>query len=141
MNVITKILSELAYMVWDIYWGLALGFILSSLIRAFVSTGSISSRLGKNSVASIGLSTLFGAISSSCSYAAASMARTLMIKGSTWSNAVSFMVASTNLVFEIFIVIVSLFADFLNYQINAETSDFIRKLCVLQKVYETDDSF
>ncbi|MDB5112858.1 MAG: metal ion permease, partial [Mucilaginibacter sp.] len=108
MNIITKIISELAYMVWDIYWGLALGFILSSLIRAFVPTESISSRLGKNSVASIGLSTLFGAISSSCSYAAASMARTLMIKGATWSNAVSFMVASTNLVFEIFIVIVSL---------------------------------
>lgn len=108
MSILIKILSELAYMVWDIYWGLALGFILSSLIRAFVSTESISSRLGKNSVASIGLSTLFGAISSSCSYAAASMARTLMIKGSTWSNAVAFMVASTNLVFEIFIVIVSL---------------------------------
>ncbi|MDB5152234.1 MAG: metal ion permease [Mucilaginibacter sp.] len=108
MNTITKILSELAHMVWDIYWGLALGFILSSLIRAFVSTESISSRLGENSIISVGLSTLFGAISSSCSYAAASMARTLMIKGSTWSNAVSFMVASTNLVFEIFIVIVSL---------------------------------
>jgi len=108
MSIIIKILSELVYMVWDIYWGLALGFILSSLIRAFVSTESISSRLGKNSVASITLSTLFGAISSSCSYAAASMARTLMIKGSTWSNAVAFMVASTNLVFEIFIVIVSL---------------------------------
>jgi uncharacterized membrane protein YraQ (UPF0718 family) len=108
MNTIIKIFTELAYMVWDIYWGLALGFILSSVIRAFVSTESISSRLGKNSAASIGLSTFFGAVSSSCSYAAASMARTLMIKGSTWSNAVAFMVASTNLVFEIFIVIVSL---------------------------------
>jgi uncharacterized membrane protein YraQ (UPF0718 family) len=108
MSVIVKILSELFYMVWDIYSGLAFGFMLSSLIRAFVSTESISSRLGKDSVASIGLSTLFGAISSSCSYAAASMARTLMIKGATWSNAVAFMVASTNLVFEIFIVIVSL---------------------------------
>ncbi|SDT18672.1 hypothetical protein SAMN05216490_2683 [Mucilaginibacter mallensis] len=108
MSVITNILTELAFMVWDIYWGLALGFILSSLIRAFVSTESISARLGKDSIAALGLSTLFGAISSSCSYAAASMARTLMIKGSTWSNAVAFMVASTNLVFEIFIVIVSL---------------------------------
>jgi uncharacterized membrane protein YraQ (UPF0718 family) len=108
MNIIIKILSELFYMVWDIYWGLALGFILSSLIRAFVSTESISSRLGKDSIAAIGLSTLFGAISSSCSYAAASMARTLVIKGATWSNAIAFMVASTNLVFEIFIVIVSL---------------------------------
>ncbi len=108
MSVITNIISQLAHMVWDIYWGLALGFILSSLIRAFVSTESISARLGKDSITAIGLSTLFGAISSSCSYAAASMARTLMIKGSTWSNAVAFMVASTNLVFEIFIVIVSL---------------------------------
>ncbi|MEO8948947.1 MAG: permease [Mucilaginibacter sp.] len=108
MNVLTKIASELFYMIWDIYWGLALGFILSSLIRAFISTESISSRLGKDSISSIGLSTLFGAVSSSCSYAAASMARALMIKGATWSNAVAFMVASTNLVFEIFIVIVSL---------------------------------
>jgi len=108
MNVITNILSQLAYMVWDIYWGLALGFILSSLIRTFVSTESISSKLGENSITAISLSTLFGAISSSCSYAAASMARTLKIKGATWSNAVVFMVASTNLVFEIFIVIVSL---------------------------------
>ncbi|MDB5091084.1 MAG: metal ion permease [Mucilaginibacter sp.] len=108
MNVITNILSQLAYMVWDIYWGLALGFILSSLIRAFISTESISARLGKDSATALSLSTFFGAISSSCSYAAASMARALMIKGATWSNAVAFMVASTNLVFEIFIVIVSL---------------------------------
>jgi len=108
MNVITNILSQLAHMIWDIYWGLAMGFILSSLIRAFVSTESISARLGKDSITAISLSTLFGAISSSCSYAAASMARALMIKGATWSNAVAFMVASTNLVFEIFIVIVSL---------------------------------
>jgi uncharacterized membrane protein YraQ (UPF0718 family) len=108
MNVISNILSQLAYMVWDIYWGLALGFILSSLIRAFISTESISARLGKDSVMALSLSTFFGAISSSCSYAAASMARALMIKGATWSNAVAFMVASTNLVFEIFIVIVLL---------------------------------
>jgi len=108
MNVITNIFAQLAYMVWDIYWGLALGFILSSLIRAFISTESISARLGKDSATALSLSTLFGAISSSCSYAAASMARALMIKGATWSNAVAFMVASTNLVFEIFIVIVSL---------------------------------
>jgi uncharacterized membrane protein YraQ (UPF0718 family) len=108
MIVITNILSQLAYMIWDIYWGLALGFILSSLIRAFISTESISARLGKDSVTALSLSTLFGAISSSCSYAAASMARALMIKGATWSNAVAFMVASTNLVFKIFIVIVSL---------------------------------
>ncbi len=95
-------------MVWEISWGLAFGFILSSLIRAFVSTETISSRLGKNTAGSIGLATFFGAISSSCSYAAASMARTLVMKGATWPNAVAFLVSSTNLVFEIFIIIVTL---------------------------------
>jgi len=108
ISIILKILSGLFFMIWDIYWGLAFGFILSSLVRAFASTEKISSKLGKDTVASTALSTFFGAVSSSCSYAAASMARTLLIKGATWSNAVSFMVASTNLVFEIFIVIVSL---------------------------------
>lgn len=95
-------------MIWDIYWGLALGFILSSLVRAFIPAEKISKKLGRDSIGALGLSTFFGGISSSCSYAAASMARTLLIKGATWSNAVAFMVASTNLVFEIFIVIVSL---------------------------------
>ena len=93
---------------WEIAWGLAFGFMLSSLIRAFIPTETISSKLGKDTMPALGLSTFFGAISSSCSYAAASMARTLVMKGATWSNAVAFMVSSTNLVFEIFIVIVSL---------------------------------
>lgn len=108
MQYIIKIATALFYMTWDIYWGLTLGFILSSLVRAFISTEKISGKLGKDTVSALSLSTFFGAISSSCSYAAASMARTLLIKGATWSNAVAFMVASTNLVFEIFIVIVSL---------------------------------
>lgn len=108
MDNLYKIFTGFLQMSWDIYWGLAFGFILSSLVRAFVSTESISTRLGKNSVAAIALSTFFGAVSSSCSYAAASMSRTLLVKGATWSNAVVFMVASTNLVFEIFIVIVTL---------------------------------
>ncbi len=103
-----KILLGFLHMAWDIYWGLAFGFMLSSLVRALVPTKTISARLGKNTIGSVGLSSFFGAISSSCSYAAASMSRTLLLKGSTWSNAVVFMVASTNLVFEIFIVIVTL---------------------------------
>ena len=108
MHILKNIFLEFFYMVWDIYWGLAFGFMLSSLIRAFVSTETVSSGLGKNNLKALSLSVFFGAISSSCSYAAASMARTLLIKGSTWSNAVGFMASSTNLVFEIFIVIVTL---------------------------------
>ncbi|MBS1530043.1 MAG: permease [Bacteroidetes bacterium] len=108
MTIVLNILKNLFFMIWDIYWGLAFGFILSSLVRAFASTERITSKLGKDTVGATALSTFFGAVSSSCSYAAASMARTLLIKGATWSNAVSFMVASTNLVFEIFIVIITL---------------------------------
>ncbi|QJD95414.1 metal ion permease [Mucilaginibacter robiniae] len=108
MNELKQIGIALLSMIWDIYWGLAFGFMLSSVIRAFIPTSAISSRLGKDNAKSLSLASFFGAISSSCSYAAASMARTLLIKGATWSNAVAFMVASTNLVFEIFIVIVSI---------------------------------
>jgi uncharacterized membrane protein YraQ (UPF0718 family) len=103
-----KIPLGFLHMIWDIYWGLALGFMLSSMVRVFVPTSTISARLGRNTAGAVFLSSFFGAISSSCSYAAASMSRTLLLKGSTWSNAVVFMVASTNLVFEIFIVIVTL---------------------------------
>lgn len=95
-------------MIWDIYWALALGFMLSAFIRAYVSTNTISGRLGKNNLKGLALSSFFGAVSSSCSYAAASMSRTLIIKGATWTNAVAFLIASTNLVFEIFLVIVTL---------------------------------
>lgn len=108
MHIIEQIVIEFLQMLWDIAWGLLFGFLLSAVIRAFISTETISSRLGKDTAGAVGLSTFFGAISSSCSYAAASMARTLIIKGATWSNAVAFMVSSTNLVFEIFIVIVTL---------------------------------
>lgn len=95
-------------MSWDIYWGLAFGFILSSLIRAFVPTRTVTDKLEKTSVKSVSLAALFGAVSSSCSYAAASMQRTLLLKGASWPNSISFLIASTNLVFEIFIVLVSL---------------------------------
>jgi uncharacterized membrane protein YraQ (UPF0718 family) len=105
---ITRILKELFQMIWEIFWPLALGFILSALTRAFVSTSSISSGLGKSDAKGITMASLFGAVSSSCSYAAASIGRTLIMKGSSWINAIVFMIASTNLVFEIFLVIVTL---------------------------------
>lgn len=108
MRIVIDILLAFLRMCWDIYWGLAFGFLLSSLVRAFIPTKTIAAKLGNNSPVAVGLASFFGAVSSSCSYAAASMSRTLLMKGATWSNAVVFMVASTNLVFEIFIVIVTL---------------------------------
>lgn len=103
-NIGTAILS----MIWEVYWPLALGFLLSAVIRTFISTSAISSYLGKSNAKGLSLATFFGAISSSCSYAAASMSRTLIVKGASWANAIAFMIASTNLVFEIFLVIITL---------------------------------
>lgn len=108
METITNLCLAFFGMVWEIFWGLALGFILSSIIRAFVPTKTISKSIGKTSIKSLSISTFFGAISSSCSYAAASMSRTLMTKGASLPNSITFLISSTNLVFEIFIIILSL---------------------------------
>jgi uncharacterized membrane protein YraQ (UPF0718 family) len=66
-----------------------------------VSTRAVSRLLGADGARSATLATLFGAASSSCSYAAVAVARTLFRKGSTLPNAIIFEFASTNLVFEL----------------------------------------
>jgi uncharacterized protein len=88
-------------MFWEVLWPLALGFLLSAFVETFVSKQAISRRLGRDGVRSASLATLFGAASSSCSYAAVAIARTLFRKGATLSNAIIFEFASTNLVFEL----------------------------------------
>jgi uncharacterized membrane protein YraQ (UPF0718 family) len=88
-------------MFWDVLWPLALGFLLSAFVEAFVSKQAISRVLGRDGARSAGLATVFGAASSSCSYAAVAIGRTLFRKGSTLPNAIIFEFASTNLVFEL----------------------------------------
>jgi uncharacterized protein len=88
-------------MFWAVLWPLALGFLLSACVEAFVSKQAIARLLGRDDVRSASLATLFGAASSSCSYAAVAIARTLFRKGSTLPNAIIFEFASTNLVFEL----------------------------------------
>jgi uncharacterized membrane protein YraQ (UPF0718 family) len=88
-------------MFWAVLWPLALGFLLSACVETFVSKQAISRLLGRDGVRSASLATLFGAASSSCSYAAVAVARTLFRKGATLGNAVIFEFASTNLVFEL----------------------------------------
>jgi uncharacterized membrane protein YraQ (UPF0718 family) len=88
-------------MFWAVLWPLALGFLLSACVEAFVPKQAIGRLLGRDDVRSASLATLFGAASSSCSYAAVAIARTLFRKGSTLPNAIIFEFASTNLVFEL----------------------------------------
>ena len=88
-------------MFWAVLWPLALGFLLSSVVETFVSKQAVSRLLGHGGVRPVALATLFGAASSSCSYAAVAVARTLFRKGATLPNAIIFEFASTNLVFEL----------------------------------------
>ncbi len=88
-------------MLWEVFWPLALGFLLSALVQTFVSQRVISRALGADSARAMALATLLGAASSSCSYAAVAIARSLFQKGATLRNAIIFEFASTNLVFEL----------------------------------------
>jgi YHS domain-containing protein/uncharacterized membrane protein YraQ (UPF0718 family) len=92
-------------MVWATLWALALGFLLSGAVQAFVSRREMRDLLGDRSPLSLLRATGFGAASSSCSYAASAMAKSIFAKGADFVAAMVFMFASTNLVIELGIVL------------------------------------
>jgi uncharacterized membrane protein YraQ (UPF0718 family) len=91
-------------MFWEILWALILGFGLSAVVQAVVSKGEIRRLLPDDSPRSIARATLLGAVSSSCSYAAVALARSLFRKGANFTAAMAFEFASTNLVIELGII-------------------------------------
>jgi uncharacterized membrane protein YraQ (UPF0718 family)/YHS domain-containing protein len=95
-------------MFWEILWPLALGFLLSAVVQTLVSRKAVVSALGSDSPKSLALATVLGAASSSCSYAAVAIARSLFRKGASFAAAIIFEFASTNLVFELGLVILIL---------------------------------
>ena len=101
-------LREAFFMFWETLWALVLGFGLSGAVQAFVSRGQMERVLGRPGPASVVRATGLGAASSSCSYAAAAMAKSLFAKGADFTAAMVFMFASTNLVIELGIVLVVL---------------------------------
>ncbi len=105
---IGKSLSLSFTMFWQVLWPLALGFLLSAAVETLVSKETISRALGKDSARSVALAAGLGAASSSCSYAAVAVARTLFRKGATLGNAIIFEFASTNIVFELGLVLLIL---------------------------------
>ncbi len=88
-------------MFWQVLWPLTLGFLLSAVVEALVPKQTVARLLGRDTARSVALSAVFGAASSSCSYAAVAVARTLFRKGATLANTIIFEFASTNLVFEL----------------------------------------
>ncbi|GAA5524154.1 hypothetical protein Maes01_00708 [Microbulbifer aestuariivivens] len=107
-NAVVSGLHSLLGMVWQMFWPLALGLMVSSLIRDWMPADKVSSHLGRTRPRSVALATLLGMFSSSCSYVAASLSKTLLSKGASMSNTLAFMAASTNLILEMFIVMVAL---------------------------------
>ncbi len=91
-------------MFWEILWALILGFFLSAVVQAVVSKGAMRRLLPDDSPRSIAVACGLGAASSSCSYAALALARSLFRKGADFTASMAFMFASTNLVVELGII-------------------------------------
>jgi uncharacterized membrane protein YraQ (UPF0718 family) len=88
-------------MLWQIFWGLSLGFLFSAVIEVTVSKSEMSKLLPDASSRSLTRASLFGAASSSCSYAAVAMARSMIRKGADFTATMAFQFAATNLVLEL----------------------------------------
>ncbi len=101
---IVDALSFAAGMFWELLWALILGFTLSAVVQASVSKREVRRLLPDDSPRSIALASGLGAVSSSCSYAAVALARSLFRKGAEFTAAMAFQFASTNLVVELGIV-------------------------------------
>jgi YHS domain-containing protein/uncharacterized membrane protein YraQ (UPF0718 family) len=101
-------LRESFLMFWETLWALVLGFSLSGVVQAFVSKEQMQAKLGNHRPAAIGRAAGYGMVSSSCSYAASAMSKSLFAKGADFVAATTFMIASTNLVVELGIVLLVL---------------------------------
>jgi uncharacterized membrane protein YraQ (UPF0718 family) len=104
---IQNLLDALSFafgMFWEILWALILGFALSGAVQAVVSKGEMRRLLPDDSPRSLSIACGLGAASSSCSYAAVALARSLVRKGADFTAAMAFEFASTNLVIELGIV-------------------------------------
>ncbi len=105
LNGIGSGLNEAFFMFWATLWALVLGFTLSGAVQAFVSRTQMQQTLGDHAPKTLAKSSFFGMISSSCSYASSALAKSLFARGADFTASLVFMVASTNLVLELGIVL------------------------------------
>jgi uncharacterized membrane protein YraQ (UPF0718 family)/YHS domain-containing protein len=92
-------------MFWEVWWALVLGFALSGIVQAWVPRRRLEEALGGRGLREVTVATGLGAASSSCSYAAIAIAKSLFAKGASLVSAMTFQFASTNLVFELGLVL------------------------------------
>ncbi|NNN01492.1 MAG: YHS domain-containing protein, partial [Acidimicrobiaceae bacterium] len=101
-------LREGFFMFWETAWALVLGFSLSGVVQAFVSKDQMRAKLGNHRIGAVARASGYGMVSSSCSYAASAMSKSLFAKGADFTSAMIFMFASTNLVVELGVVMLVL---------------------------------
>jgi uncharacterized protein len=92
-------------MAWEVWWALVLGFLISAVVQAWVPRQRIETALSGDGLGPIAKATGLGAASSSCSYAAIAIAKSLFQKGASAASALAFQFASTNLVWELGLVL------------------------------------
>ncbi|MFI5688011.1 permease [Streptomyces sp. NPDC051636] len=105
MDAIGHALSIAGTMTWEVTWALILGFTLSAVVQAVVRRSTVVRLLGDDRPRTLALSAGLGAASSSCSYAAVALARSLFRKGADFTAAMAFEIASTNLVIELGVIL------------------------------------
>ena len=98
-------LAEAGSMTWQITWSLILGFTLSAIVQAVVRRQTVIRLLGDDRPKTLAVATGLGVASSSCSYAAVALARSLFRRGASFTAAMAFEIASTNLVIELGIIL------------------------------------
>ena len=98
-------LTNAALMAYEVWWALVLGFAISAIVQAWVPRERIERSLSGEGAGPIARATGLGAASSSCSYAAIAIAKSLFQKGASAASALAFQFASTNLVWELGLVI------------------------------------
>jgi len=105
LNALGRALGLAFSMTWEITWALIVGFFLSAAVQAVVRRSTVTRLLGDDRPKTLAIAAALGAASSSCSYAAVALARSLWRKGADFTAAMAFEIASTNLVIELGIIL------------------------------------
>jgi uncharacterized membrane protein YraQ (UPF0718 family)/YHS domain-containing protein len=105
LDVLWHGLRDALLMAWEVWWALVFGFVISAVVQAWVPRERIERAMSGRGARPIAIATGFGAASSSCSYAAVAIAKSLFQKGASAASALAFQFASTNLVWELGLVL------------------------------------
>ncbi|MFF4156203.1 permease [Streptomyces sp. NPDC001678] len=105
MHAVLRALAVTGSMTWEITWALILGFALSAVVQAVVRKEAVVALLGDDRPRTLAVAAGLGVASSSCSYAAVALARSLFVKGAHFTAAMAFEIASTNLVVELGVIL------------------------------------